>query len=165
MANCELTQTYLKELLDYSPDTGFFRWKVALTNSIKIGMVAGGNHRKGYGVIVINKKAYLSHRLAWLYMTGSFPIDCLDHINRNRYDNRFINLRLATRALNTQNRAIGKNNKTGFLGVSYRKDSGKYRAEIDLNKKTIVLGSFLTPQEASNAYLKAKRQLHIFCTD
>ena len=117
-----LTQERLKEVLNYDPETGVFVWVVKPSKSIKIGNVAGSDHTTGYRHIAINRKIIKSHRLAWLYMTGAFPPDQIDHINRIRNDNRFVNLRAVTRSENQHNSGKRKNNTAGYKGVSYRKD-------------------------------------------
>lgn len=160
-----LTQERLKELLHYNPETGILVW---ISNSgsrgnYNAGAVAGGKHKCGYLHTHIDRKAYLIHRLAWLYVYGHFPPHHIDHINGVRCDNRISNLRLATESENAQNRRLPqKNNKIGMIGVS--KHRGRYRASISMNKKWHFLGSFDTSEEASKAYLKAKRLLHLRCT-
>lgn len=85
----------------------------------------------------------------------------IDHINRNKLDNRKVNLRIATIAQNRANRAMCKNNKTGFKGVHFDKSYGRikrYKATITVNKKTVNLGRYLTAEEASFAYKDAARK-------
>ena len=113
----ELTQDYLKSILHYDPDTGIFRWAKRRATWIPAGTIAGSTCEKGYAIIVINYKIYRAHRLAWLYMTGSHPPEFIDHINLDRKDNRFCNLRLSTRAQNMQNFRIRPDNKSGVKGV------------------------------------------------
>jgi hypothetical protein len=101
------------------------------------------------------------HRLAWLYVTGAWPKKHLDHINGDRADNRFCNLREADDAANNQNRKrANKCSLTGVLGVTYCKQTKRYRAVIMHNRKSIHLGRFDTPEEAHAAYVGAKRVLH-----
>jgi len=85
-----ITQTILKELFSYNPDTGIFIRKVSISNQVA-GTVAGSKDYD-YIRIVVNKKRYLAHRLAFLYMLGKMPVE-VDHINRNKHDNRWCNLR------------------------------------------------------------------------
>lgn len=84
----------------------------------------------------------------------------IDHINCNSLDNRKINLRMANMSQNQCNRSKTKSNKSGYKGVSYRKDNGKWRAEIESNGVRKNLGSFHTPEEAYNAYCDAALRLH-----
>ena len=160
-----ITQDYLKSILDYDPNTGLFTWKPRDNknfNSLWSGKEAGCIDHYGYCVLRINKKSYKSHRLAFLYVYGEFPPSLIDHINGDPEDNRIINLRKATPSENLQNRKRAhSNNKTGLLGV-YRHNQAteKFCAEIRINKKPKYLGIFDTKEQAHNAYLKAKRELH-----
>jgi len=160
-----LTHEYLKSVLHYDPESGVFTRLISNNGFIKINSIAGTIHPKGYVIIGINKKYYKAHRLAWFYMHGVWPENQIDHINHNKSDNSIINLRLATNAENTQNKIKPRSdNKCGLLGVSYYKNYGNYVAQIQVNNKKRLLGYFTTPEEAHEAYLKAKRELHPFCT-
>lgn len=159
-----LTQAEVKEFLHYDPLTGFFTWIKSSNWSIKVGSRAQSLTPNKYIAIGINKKQHLAHRLAWLYMTGEMPKEFIDHINGDRSDNRFCNLREATRQQNNQNqKKRHKNSTTGFLGVTKGKQKG-FVAKIRSRGKDVYIGSFHTAEEASRAYLEAKRKLHEFCT-
>jgi hypothetical protein len=159
----ELTQEQLKELLHYDASTGVFRWRHFRRPSIKAGDVAGNRQAKGYVQIMINQKNYLAHRLAWLYMTGAWPKDQIDHINHDKSDNSWINLREANDSENQQNkpaeRSIGS---SGLLGVTWSKASRKWAAQIKINGRRIHLGLHASAEEAHQAYVAAKRELHPF---
>jgi len=156
-----MDQRYLKSVLKYSCDTGLFKWQIVTNSRIHIGMVAGTkNHPSGYVYIFIDKIKYLAHRLAWLYVHGEFPQNCIDHINGVKSDNRIINLRDATRMENSCNRGKNKNNTSGFKGVSFYKNSKKYHAEIRGNGKRKRLGCFTCPKAAHEAYRKAAKEMH-----
>ncbi len=157
-----MTQQELHELLDYDPNTGEFRWKVSKKHDIKIGDIAGTFDRRKRRQIVINRKFYKAHRLAWFYVYGVWPKINLDHINGDPSDNRIANLRECNQAENCQNRALSSNNTTGFMGVSWDKSKNRYAASIKLNRKKIHLGFFDTAHEAHQAYLNAKLKLHTF---
>ena len=160
-----LTQAYLKELLHYNQDTGVFTNLTNRAPTIKVGDISGFTRKDNYVVIKIKSKAYKAHRLAWLYIHGEFPINLIDHINGIRNDNRISNLREATNRQNIQNlKSPRKDNKSGYLGVSYRKDCGKWRATLFFNGQNKSLGDYDTPEIASEVYLKAKRQFHEHCT-
>jgi hypothetical protein len=147
----------LKEVLDYNPDNGAFTW-IQSSRGTGIGDTAGTVTDSGYLIISVDKKRYRAHRLAWLYMTGRFPETDIDHINGNRLDNRFDNLREVTRSENLQNRNK-PNASSGIIGV-YR-HRNKYTSRIGIDKtKSIYLGVFSTAEEARNAYLKAKKKYH-----
>lgn len=147
------TQSQLKEVLDYNPDTGIFKWLVKLNTRILIGQRAGNTSSCGYRKIKIGGKLYREHRLAFLFMTGSIP-KCIDHINRIKVDNRWINLREATYSQNRANTQLYTNCKSGIKGVSFHDKSGKWRAGITVNAKRIDLGYHETKEEAASAYLK-----------
>ena len=115
-----ITQERLKELFIYEPETGVFTRKYKKRTHNK--KESHGWIQKGYWAIKIDGVKYLCHRLAFLYMTGSMPVDCVDHINRNRGDNRWENLRDCTHAENRKNNPINKRNTTGASGVSFRKE-------------------------------------------
>ncbi len=160
-----ITQEMIKELLIYNPDTGIFLWKIASVGRIKMLGVAGSKHNQGYIVITIKGKAYLAHRLAWLYVYGEIPREQLDHINNIRSDNRIANLRVATHIQNQGNQIKPHHeNKTGFLGVSFDKRRNKYVAYISINGRNKKLGRFDTPEEAHKKYIEKKREIHEFCT-
>lgn len=149
-----LTQERLKELLDYDPETGVFTWKSRI-RGIRIGQVAGSNV-KGYRQIQIDKERHYSHRLAWLYIYGCWPLNELDHINRIKEDNRIANLREVTRQENCWNIGKLKTNSSGYTGVNLHKQYGKWRANIRIQGKYKHLGYFNTPEEAHYAYSTAK---------
>jgi len=154
----------LCEILNYDPNTGEFRWRIS-GNGRRLRDIAGSLNSKGYIVIGINGQIYYAHRLAWLWTHGTWPADQIDHINGDRADNRLSNLREATRSLNAQNiRTASKDSASGFLGISFRKDTGRWQARIQVKDRRLSLGYFSTPEEASAAYLTAKRRLHEGCT-
>ena len=162
-AKPRLTQNYLKSILSYDPETGVFTWKERSdvpkeSNSRFAGKEAGSKRKGGntsYIYIMINFNLYLAHRLAWLYMTGEWPHEDTDHIDGNGLNNRFKNLRLATRGQNKANSRVRKDNKLGVKGVD--RYGNKYRARIRINGRLTYLGYFNTAQEASAAYEKAAR--------
>ena len=161
--NTELTAERLKEVLNYEPDTGVFTW-LHKTGSKSSGSVAGTPHKNGYCIrIMIDRKCYRAHRLAWLYMTGEWPSLEIDHKNTDGQDNRWVNLRHSDRYLNMQNqRTAHSNNKNGLLGVS--KQGRKYRARITHNDNNTSLGMHNSPEDAHKAYVDAKRNFHSGCT-
>lgn len=124
----------------------------------KKGTISGNRSPDGYINIKLNGKHYPAHRLAWLYMTGNFPKERIDHINMAPDDNRFINLREATCSENMFNAGRWKNNTVGIKGVCKRKN--KFRAQAKYQGKYYFLGDFVTPQEAGKAYQKFAREHH-----
>jgi hypothetical protein len=107
------TQSRLLELLDYDKDSGNFTWIKSPRRGVAPGSIAGTPTTKGYRHIMIDRRRYFAHRLAWLYVYGEDPGDLqLDHINRVRSDNRIDNLRLATQSENGLNRTFGTDKST-----------------------------------------------------
>ena len=157
-----LTQSRLKELVAYDPETGIFTRLVRTANSTRVGDIAGGVMAIGYRIIKIDGRPYRAHRLAWLYMTGDWPVDGMDHINGARDDNRISNLREATQTQNGQNQAIHCNNKCGFMGVDWHRASGKWRSQIGFEGRLKHLGLFDSPDDAHAAYVAAKAEMHTF---
>lgn len=154
-----ITQSELKYLLSYDPETGIFIWLVSKPPRISVGSIAGCVNKIGYYQITINRKQYLAHRLAWVYMTGEWPPNDIDHINGVRNDNRISNLRLATRSQNTTNQGAHSDNTTKLKGITKitwtNKDGTikvKYVAKCGLNNIHHYIGSYPTAELASAAY-------------
>lgn len=162
--NSTLTQDRLKELLYYDEFTGMFRWRVNISSTGRIGNIAGANHGTGYLVIRVDKRLYMSHRLAALYMEGKFPPALIDHKDMNKSNNAWGNLRHATKSQNAQNKKVAQSNnaKTGLLGVFWSGQQKKWGAKVNLNRKQHHAGFFATPELAHAAYIKLKRELHPF---
>jgi len=154
-----ITQEQLKLRLTYDPDTGTFTNNVA-HQAKKVGSVAGRINHDGYVQIMVHGKRYLGHRLAWLYVNGNFPESQIDHINRNKSDNRIANLRLADFKTNGQNKPVPKNNTSGIKGVCWNKNAGKWQAQIKINKKVTYLGLFKSENAAAEAYKTASLKHH-----
>ena len=155
----------LIEILDYVPESGKFYWKKRTSNRIHVGDEAGHIGPNGYVMIGIKGVIYYGHRLAWLYMTGNWPKDQIDHKNGDRSNNRIENLREATNADNCQNKrtSIKSNKSTKLLGSYLHKPSGRFIAAIGIGGKSKYLGYFDTAEQAHLEYVKAKRELHGFC--
>jgi len=155
-----IIQEELKRQLHYNPDTGIFTRIVSNSNRVKIKSIAGWYTSNGYIYIDINCTSYSSHRLAWLYMTGNWPEDQIDHINHVRDDNRWLNLRECTNAQNGANAGKPKNNTSGYKGVSWNKGVKKWTAQIMFNYKKIHLGCFTCKHEAAEAHNAKALELH-----
>lgn len=157
----DLTQDILKEYLCYDPDTGIFTWIKAnpLGGRSRDGEAAGSINEKGYVKIKFLGKMYRAHRLAWFYMTGQFPKYKIDHIDRNRQNNKFTNLREATHIENSCNRGL-TTNQTNYKGVRYHSYSKKYQARINVNRRRFSLGFYDTAELAYAAYCEAAKKYH-----
>lgn len=151
-----ITVQRLREVLGYDPETGLFRWKLKISKKVVVGEIAGteipGRHR----YISIDSKRYKAHRLAWLYMTGEWPPRDLDHENTHKGDNRWENLRKASRSQNMAN-AGHRNNATRLKGAyPCRK---RFAAKITKDWKQIHIGVFDTAEEAHAAYIAKAEEL------
>jgi hypothetical protein len=152
-----ITQDILKSHVHYNPETGLFTWLVSKTHNVKIGQVTGCINTDGYLRIMINRKSYLAHRLAWLYMYGNFPL-YIDHINEIKSDNKIVNLRECKKSENLKNIGMLRNNTSGFKGVSWNK--GKWQVRAKLNGKSHYLGMYQDINDAANAYKEFARKNH-----
>ena len=149
----------------YDPETGVLIWR----DGKHAGQVVATRKRSGYLIIrpKINGKQryFLVHRIAFVLMTGKWPLNDVDHWDGIRDNNCWKNLRAATRSQNKQNlKGPLSTGSSGFLGVSPRKDSSTcpWRADIETDGHQIYLGKFTTKEEAYRAYLTAKAKLHPF---
>lgn len=152
----DLTQAYLQKLFDYNETTGIVTARVPRKNR-PAGTVLGSlGSSNGYMDIGIDGKKYLLHRIIWLYQTGVMP-EQVDHINHNKLDNTWSNLREVCNTTNTRNGSLSKNSVSKVNGVNYMKSLSKYRAYIMVNRKHIHLGVF----EDINDAIAARKQADI----
>lgn len=152
-----ITQERLKHLLHYDPDTGIFTRIVSRRGSRpNVGSV----RLDGYLSICVDGKTYLAHRLVWLWATGQHPQDQVDHINGDRADNRWLNLRSATNKQNSENSRLYSCNKTGVRGAVIDKRTGRYVARVRHFGQDIHVGVFDDAVSADRS-LKAARD-HLF---
>lgn len=150
----------LKRVLHYNELNGVFTWLVRRGNK-KPGDIAGYTDINiGYHMIRYKGVLYLSHRLAWFYMTGEFPTDQIDHINGVRCDNRFINLRESSNQQNNCNKTLTKANTSGVKGVYWHKSANKWSAEVLKNYKKYYLGLFDNLEDAEKAVINKRNELH-----
>jgi len=131
----------LKKSITYNPLTGEFIRKTGKQISIK------PDKTTGYLRIMVNRKHYLAHRLAWLYVYGYMPT-IIDHIDGNKTNNKLSNLREVSSLENQRNLTLAKNNTSGVTGVSFSKSRNKWEAKIQVNGKTIHLGRFIELEDA-----------------
>lgn len=154
-----LTQERLKELLDYDPETGIFTWKSLPKGRRQNGYRAGYKEYQGYIIISFRPKRIMAHRLAWLYMTGKWPSGDIDHINLIKDDNRFSNLREATRSQNCMNRGVGRISKSGLKGISWLELRKRWRVRVMLNRKQYCR-IFKSLDEAIEGAKEMRKTLH-----
>jgi HNH endonuclease/AP2 domain len=144
-----ITLERLREVLEYNPESGVWVWKVANSRRAPAGKIAGSLDNNGYVVIRIDRAIYKAHRLAWLYMIGSWPRSTIDHINLEPADNRWVNLREATHSQNNAN--------TRRCGASGIKGVYPHRGRWRVNFRNKYVGIFDTQEQAREAYLSAAR--------
>lgn len=144
----------VRELFHYDPETGLFTRRVTVAPNARAGALAGRKNSAGHLQLRVHAKLYTAHRLAWLWMTGSWPSLEIDHINQDKADNRWSNLREATRSQNLINRGHRRKNDLP-RGVS--KAGRRYQAQIRDTCKFRHLGMFGCPTAAHFAWLKAAR--------
>lgn len=156
-----MTQQELMALLDYCPVTGVFTWKLRTAHRIQVGDIAGSTQPSGYITVRVAGVLYYAHRLAVLYMTGTWPVGLVDHNNRVRHDNRWSNLKLATAQENQRNAGKSKNNTSGVTGVIWDRRRKRWFAQITIDRKSRFLGYF---DDISSAALarKAAECVHNF---
>ena len=152
-----ITQEHLKNIFHYDENRGEFTRREISKQGRKKGEVAGCiDKSNGYHNIVISGRKYRTHHLVWLYIYGVLPSDEIDHINHNRADNTPSNLREVSRIENTMNRIISKNNTSGVNGVSYKKESKKWQAQIRVKGHLKFLGYYLSIMDATKARREAE---------
>lgn len=150
-----------RELFTYDSETGVFTRRKG-SRGHRAGREEGTVDPKGYRRLCADGALYLAHRLAWLYVYGRWPTDQIDHIDHNPSNNRIANLRECTNAENRQNIRPEGYGVSGYLGVKFHKKNNNWVAKITLGPTAVYLGSFDTPEAASEAYLTAKKELHYF---
>lgn len=144
--------------LQYDPETGAFTWRDLPGREKWAGKPAGSIGLRGYLRIPLKGASHSAHRLAWLIVTGHWPTDQIDHINGDRADNRFANLREATNSQNNANKAP-RAGRVLPKGVHWHKQFRKYQALIQHDGKVRYLGRFDDPAVAGEAYRKAAEEI------
>lgn len=158
-----VVHSWLIENIAYCQETGVFTWKKNHFRSL-IGKVAGRKTKDGYWAVYLHGHPFLAHRVVHFFVFGTWPDGPIDHINGDRCDNRFCNLRVVNSFINSENmRSPHRDSETGVLGISRHGKSG-FQAKIQVSGKSVSLGTHKTMELAHAAYLTAKRQLHEGCT-
>lgn len=166
MSKEKLSIEYLKECLNYDQVTGVFTWKQRPRSHFKAdwsfinwnkrwaGTEAGwkdktsADKEKFYLKISVNSEDYKAHRLAWVFITGSWPNKLIDHVDGDRLNNKAINLREATDWQNSTNAKRRKDNKSGVTGVGWQKALCKWYANGRINDHLQHLGFYADIFEA-----------------
>jgi hypothetical protein len=158
-----LTQEQAKELFFYDPEEGILRWRKrpsGRNTSLIAGYKKQDHGKPAYWVAMVNYKNYKIHQIIWVYMTGEWPSQFVDHKDLDGTNNRWSNLRLATNSQNMMNSGVRRNSSTGVTGVSRDHRRGKFRARLNVNGVAIYLGSFDTIEAAKTARAVAAKQYH-----
>jgi len=154
-----LTQEDLKKILTYDPESGEFTWNLNVRRMRK-GINAGRMDTKGYWTIQFKGSKYQAHRLAWLYIKGSFPDKDLDHIDGDKLNNKFSNLREVEKWQNSWNSKLAKNNKSGVKGISWCVASRKWVARITVRGVVMCLGCSSDKNYLKGVIDKARVEYH-----
>lgn len=156
----EINIQELHKLLYYDPDTGNLHWRVENKYArIKPDTVAGCvDSSSGYIRVRVLGKKYLAHRIVWALVTGKWPENQIDHIDRDRTNNKFMNLRSCTNAENQQNCSLRKDNSSGYKGVSWNTKGQVWEAYLSGE----YVGRAHTAESAYQLYLDRKKNVHKF---
>lgn len=152
-----LTVEELEKILNYNPTTGAITFKVS-RGPRSAGSMATHKTYGGYIAVMVCGRSYRAHRIAWALAHRHWPTHEIDHINGERSDNRLVNLREATSRENAKNLGVRSTNTSGYKGVHFHRQSGKWRARICVDYKYVSLGLFVTPECAYAAYCNAARK-------
>lgn len=156
-----LNQELVRGLYTYSDGVLFNR--IEMSSRSKVGKPCGYETAEGYQRTCIFRRKYFLHHLIWIYHNGDIPEGMLlDHVDGDTTNNRIDNLRLATYSENTMNRPLSSQNKSGFVGVSFRPKYNTWRAAITVNGQFIHIGTFATKKEAIEARLDAERKYGVY---
>lgn len=157
-----ISKEEIMNLLSYDPETGEFTWKYLSGSKGKwwdsrfAGKRAGSVcSTHGYRRIGINCADYRDAHLAWTFMTGEWPEEMIDHVDRDRANCRWENLRLANQSQQNANQALRSDNTSGTRGVRFRKSTGKWLARIKVDGKEKHIGVFTSKDAAAAAYRNA----------
>ena len=165
MTNTFLSADEVRSAVDYDPETGVMTWRYihsrnSKANIRRIGTPVGTKCKKTNRIVVrLYGRIYKVHRLAWIWMTGEWPEDFIDHINRDPSDNSWSNLRIASNSENQSNRTAPSDNKSGHKGVHWHKNTSKWIVQIQRDGKQITVGRFDDVDAAGAAYQSAARTL------
>lgn len=145
----------------YSPDSGDLRWKNSPGCKVRAGTRAGSPDVKGHLQTKLRGQMYYNHRIVWALVTGDDPANMqVDHINGNKQDNRFSNLRLASHSQNGCNSDARQNTVSGIKGITWSALHSKWRARVTHNKKVFNAGLYANKSAAAEAVRELRQSLH-----
>lgn len=145
----DLTLDQVNKVLTYDPISGILLWNAGICiKGVRPSSRAGHIKKTGYRGIRLFGKLYLEHRLIWFIQTGAFPTGEIDHINQDRSDNSWANLREVTRSENSRNRSRNPDSKLGEHGIWFNSRTNKYVAEITVDGKKVYQKSFADIDQA-----------------
>lgn len=153
---CIPSQEYLQSILQYKE--GNLYWKIRPSQGTKIGDIAGSISNK-YGQIYIHNCAYKVHRIIFMMHYG-YVSDQIDHIDGNPLNNKIENLRAVTTSQNQLNRKISPNSKTGYKGVSFHSQTGRYQVRVSINGKDKYFGIYEDLELAGLVAQMAREKYH-----
>ncbi|MGL4811906.1 MAG: HNH endonuclease [Beijerinckiaceae bacterium] len=172
------TAQFLRSVLRYEPETGRLYWlhrpvsmfrdgkKTALHNATNWNARFSGKEafaalsNEGYRCGMMDGHHVRAHRVIWAMQTGEWPEKLVDHIDGDKANNVWRNLRAATKAENGRNRQPSRSGSSKFLGVHLYKTRSKWAAQIKANGKIKALGYFRCETAAALAYNKAAMLHH-----
>lgn len=169
----DLSVELVRELLDYVPQTGALTWRVRsikwFSSEHRMNAFNGRFADKpaftsktaaGYHQGDIFGRNYLAHRVIHLWMTGHWPEAEIDHIDMNRANNAWANLRVATRSQNSANKPKRSGTSSRFRGVTWERSRCCWQAQIRSNNRNRIIGRFDTEEAAARAYDAAALSAH-----
>lgn len=158
MDDASLIALWRKRLV-YEPETGIVRWRMTGRGWRKATNEAGSVSSNGYRIIKVDGVTRGAARIIWAMVTGKMPAEEIDHKDLDQSNNRWNNLREATRTQNGVNRRLPKNNTSGLRGVHHHRysKSNPWLARISLGNQSVHLGVYPTAAEAHAAYVKAAK--------
>ena len=155
-----IDQETVKKLFYYDAESGMLIWRFGNGRNVKPWQEVKAKNVHGYYTAKIHGKSYLAHRLAWLYVHGSFPNKYIDHKNRIRNDNRLCNLRDVNTTDNAQNISLPNHNTSGQIGVSWIKSHNCWTVFVKVNKKNKWLGYYKNLDDAITVRKEGERQYY-----
>ena len=149
-----MKQERLRQLLNVDPCTGILLWRYNHQRPDRIGQRTGWLTDTGYWRVALDGSTYYASQIIWLFVHGQL-VGLLDHINRDRSDDRLLNLRPATKGQNAVNSKMNSQNTSGYRGVSFCWSTSKWRADIAIDGYRKNLGRFALPEQAHAAWRTA----------